>query len=250
MERRDFLKNSLFGLLSVALTSNKSLATIVETLTPDSPKVLLYLIQTIKGEWKVKATKWIDLPNKRLIPSEVKPETFKVLEIVDIEQVNKRRLELWKEYNCVGRMGHLISMGIPMNNETKEEYAIYAIKNHSGLKRNNETKIKISIKAKGRIGHRKGIVVSQETKNKMSESRKGMTLTYEHKKNIGKSVSGQKNGFYGKKHTEDTIKIILEKHPSKIKLTCEHCNKTLDFPNFKRYHGDKCKNKHNHNNLV
>jgi hypothetical protein len=71
MQRRDFLKNSLFGLLGVALTSNKALASVVEILTPESPKVLLYLIQNTKGQWKVRGTKWIDIVTKKLDSNKV-----------------------------------------------------------------------------------------------------------------------------------------------------------------------------------
>ena len=125
MERRSFLKNSLFALLSGAIASNKVLAGVAETLTPTSPKILLYLVETVKGDLKVRATKWVDLPIKRLIPSEVKPETFKALEIVDLEDVYKRRNELWKEHNCTGRMGHLVSLGIPMTEDMRLEYVIF-----------------------------------------------------------------------------------------------------------------------------
>ena len=241
MLRRDFLKNSLFGLLGVALTSNKALATVVNTLTPESPKVLLYLVETIGGDIKVRATKWVDLPIKRLIPSEVKPETFKPLEIVDIDKVYERRLELWKEHNCTGRMGHLISLGISMTEDMKLEYGQQASKNHKGKKRSIEIRNKISIKAKGRISPRKGVTFTEEVRKKMSESAKVKIFTDEHRNNIRKSTTGIKNPFYGKTHTDETKKIILDKHPSKIKVTCEHCSKTLDLPNFKRYHGDRCK---------
>jgi hypothetical protein len=105
MLRRDFLKNSIGALLGVALTSNKALASIVETLTPESPKVLLYLIQTTSGLWKVKATKWVDLyKSKRLKPCKVKKETFQALDIVDYENATKRKYELWKQYNCIGKL--------------------------------------------------------------------------------------------------------------------------------------------------
>jgi hypothetical protein len=241
MERRDFLKNSLFALFSTAITSNKVLASVAETLTPTSPKVLLYLVETITGDLKVRATKWVDLPTKRLIPSEVKPETFKALEIVNLEDVNKRRLELWKEHNCTGRIGHLLSMGIPMTEEMRKEYGEYAKKNHIGKTRSNEVKNKIRLKAIGRPSSKKGIKVSEEIRKKMSVSGKLKVMTENHKKNIGKSVTGEKNGFYGKTHTKETKQIMLDKHPSKIKVNCEYCDKHLDWPNYKRYHGEKCK---------
>lgn len=30
-------------------------------------------------------------------------------------------------------------------------------------------------------------------------------------------------------------------HPSQTKKVCEHCNKTVDLPNFSRWHGNNCK---------
>jgi group I intron endonuclease len=51
---------------------------------------------------------------------------------------------------------------------------------------------------------------SEETKRKLSKAHKGKKLSEEHKKKIGDSVSGEKNGFYGKHHTEETRKKIVE----------------------------------------
>jgi hypothetical protein len=242
MDRRGFIKNSIGALLFGALTSNKVLAEVVDTMTPKSPKVLLYLIQTINGEWKIRATKWVDLPIKRLIPSEVNPKTFKPLDIVDLNNVYERRNQLWQEYNCTGRMGHLISLGIPMTDEMKKEYVDYA-KKHIGIKRKKETKQKIANKAIGRKSAMKGKTFSHEAKIKMSESAKLKVLTEEHKNNIGKSVSGEKNGFYGKTHSDESLKKIMDKHPSKIKKVCPHCKKEFDCANYSRYHGDNCKHK-------
>jgi hypothetical protein len=125
MERRDFLKNSLFGLLNVALISKKSLASVVETLIPNSPKVLLYLIQNTKGQWKVRGTKWIDVPTKKLDSSKVLLDTFKPLEIVDNKVANVRRNELWKIHNCSGEKGGPLDVIVSTNrvkdNHTKSE---------------------------------------------------------------------------------------------------------------------------------
>lgn len=41
--------------------------------------------------------------------------------------------------------------------------------------------------------------------------REGYVYTEEQKKKVGESVSGEKNGFYGKQHTEETKKKISEK---------------------------------------
>jgi hypothetical protein len=240
MERRDFLKNSLFALFSTAIASNKVLASVAETLTPNSSKILLYLVETVKGDLKVRATKWVDLPIKRLLPSEVKPETFKALEIVDLDKVYQRRTELWKEHNCTGRMGHLVSLGLPMTDEIKKEYSDFNKKHYTGIKRSDEIKKRISVKCFGRPSLMKGKKFSEEIRLNMSEGAKNRKYTNEGRKKR-KEWMLENNPFRGKKHTEETKQIILDKHPSKIKVTCEYCNKNLDLPNYKRYHGEKCK---------
>ena len=55
---------------------------------------------------------------------------------------------------------------------------------------------------------------SEETKRKISEARNKNPL------------KGKKNGFYGKTHK---------------KVKCEYCNKIISFPNYQRWHGEKCK---------
>lgn len=105
MDRRSFLKNSIGALLFAGLSSNKVLAGVVETLTPESPKVLLYLIQNKKGQWKVRGTKWIDIARKRVDVNKVIIETFKPLEIVSNDIANKRKNELWIQYGCRGEKG-------------------------------------------------------------------------------------------------------------------------------------------------
>ena len=48
--------------------------------------------------------------------------------------------------------------------------------------------------------------LSKETKKKISESNKGKILTESHKLKISNSLMGEKNHFFGKKHTEETLK--------------------------------------------
>jgi len=105
MNRRGFLKNSISTLLFASLSNNKILAEVVNTLTPNSPKVLLYLIQNKKGQFKIRGTKWIDIAKKKLNEDKVYIETFKPLEIVEHEMANKRKNELWIKYNCSGEKG-------------------------------------------------------------------------------------------------------------------------------------------------
>ena len=61
-----------------------------------------------------------------------------------------------------------------------------------------------------------GTKVSEETRKKMSEYHKAHPINYgegkhlseEHKKNIGLGVKGEKNGMFGKKHSEDAKQKI------------------------------------------
>ena len=101
MKRRDFLKNSIGALLFCTLDGSK----IINETIIDSPKVLLYLIQNYKGQWKIRATKWVDIPTKKLDPNKVKLETFKPLEIIDNDIADKRKNELWIKHNCSGEKG-------------------------------------------------------------------------------------------------------------------------------------------------
>jgi group I intron endonuclease len=49
-----------------------------------------------------------------------------------------------------------------------------------------------------------GFKHNEDAKKKMSEYHRNKTLSPEHKKNIGLSVSGSKNGNFGRKHSEAT----------------------------------------------
>ncbi len=239
MDRRTFLKNSIGALLFAGLTSNRVLAEIIETLTPNSPKVLLYLIQLKTGEWKIRATKWVDIPTKRLNEPNIIKDTFKPIEVVDINEVVSKRIYYWREYNCSGRMGSLISLGIPMTDEMRKEYSMWNTINYTGRKYTEETIRRMSEGCKGRPSPNKGKQFSEEIIKKMSQSAKGKLISEEQKQKTREWML-ENNPFKGKKHTDETKQIIKDKHPSKIKKVCEHCNREVDLPNYKRYHGDKC----------
>lgn len=103
MNRRSFLKGSIASLLLGTLSSNKVLASAINTLTPESLNVLLYLIQNKNGDWKIKGTKWTDIKTARLSQFQYNLNTFKPLTIVDNSIVNNVKERYWKEYNCKGR---------------------------------------------------------------------------------------------------------------------------------------------------
>jgi hypothetical protein len=109
-------------------------------------------------------------------------------------------------------------------------------------------------------GHRH----TEAVKKHLSDSRKGITLEDRHgqetalqiKQKMSESRTGEKNGFFGKQHSDDTIehlKYIASLRPAefysdigkKIKqrplLVCPHCGKEMDERNAKRWHFNRCK---------
>ena len=91
--------------------------------------------------------------------------------------------------------------------ETCEAHRKY----RTGKKHTEETKKKISDAHKGKI-------ISKETIEKWKKREKYI-FTEKDKKKISDSCKGEKNGFYGKKHTEETKKKISENHkPTKLSL--------------------------------
>jgi hypothetical protein len=123
-----------------------------------------------------------------------------------------------------------------------------------GLERSLEIKEKIS---KARTGIKcgpswnSGLDKSDPRIAAMSENiSKGVrdwmdTLTEdERKEKFGHS--GEQNGFYGKKHSTDTVKHLQQKQQDLRKNNrklCEHCQGEFDAPNYSRHHGEKCKKK-------
>lgn len=61
-----------------------------------------------------------------------------------------------------------------------------------------------------------GFKHSEESKLKMSKTRKGKPLSKEHCKKISEAISGEKHPFYGKKHSEETRKKISEANKNKV----------------------------------
>lgn len=91
---------------------------------------------------------------------------------------------------------------------------------------------------------------------KMSNSRLGKPTWNKGKSGIKTSNKGTpawnkglKTGhqsFTDKKHSLASIELMKAKHANREKIQCLHCNRTIDKPNYTRYHGDKCKSKHWH----
>jgi ribosomal protein L37AE/L43A len=72
----------------------------------------------------------------------------------------------------------------------------------------------------------------------------GKPKSEEHRKNISKfhaDISGENNPMYGKNHKDSTLEVLRERAKNRTKSKCPHCNKLIDASNYKRWHGDNCK---------
>ena len=96
-----------------------------------------------------------------------------------------------------------------------------------GKTHSNEAKAKMSVDRKGKPTWNKGL-------SGVKTSDKGQLAW-------NKGVSTGIKTFTGQHHTPETIALMKEKHASRERLTCPHCSKNIDKPNYSRYHGDKCK---------
>jgi hypothetical protein len=102
--------------------------------------------------------------------------------------------------------------------------------------RTEEQKIKQSLAMKGRFKGR-----TPHNKGKTFEELYGPEEAIKLKEKV-KHV-GEKNGFYGKTHSEEQRrKKSIEKLDAPKKL-CYYCNREVDAMNYGRWHGNKCKHK-------
>jgi hypothetical protein len=233
MDRRSFLKNSIFALFAGSISSNKVLAGIAETLTPSSTKVLLYLIQNKKGYWFVRGTKWVDIAKTKINEEKYNIDTFKPLDIVDNTIADSRRLELWKENNCGGGPGG--GTGFKLDVEKSFTTQKIAIKSEGfRLYVNSELK-KINASINGKNLAERGIAQKNllkildlpiekklESYKKSAQSRTGRKASADHCFSISNSLKGKTKSIehcnnlskskIGKKQSQETIakkKIIF-----------------------------------------
>jgi hypothetical protein len=88
-----------------------------------------------------------------------------------------------------------------------------------------------------------GRIVSNETRKKMSIALTGRVQTDEHRLKNSIANSGENNGMFGRKHSDNAKKIQSEKAKLRIKQECIYCKKLVDPSNYTRWHGDNCKEK-------
>jgi hypothetical protein len=114
---------------------------------------------------------------------------------------------------------------------------------------------KISSRLYEKLGENtRGVPMSQESKQKLSQTKKlknhtpwnkGVPRTEQEKKSISKACLEARLTKpvwnKGKKHSLETLERIREKAVRRTNITCKHCNMSCSPSNHKRWHGDNCK---------
>jgi hypothetical protein len=146
---------------------------------------------------------WWKVVNKygyeiQILKTNLTKEEAYELEVILISWYGRRDLGLGSLVNLTN--GGDGSNNVIVSQETRDKIS----KIHTGSKRSEETKKRMSEKAKLRI-------ISKETRNKMSESAKKKILTEEHKNKLYSNKDGENNGMFGKNHSEETREKMRQK---------------------------------------
>lgn len=132
-------------------------------------------------------------------------------ELNNLKHDNEKLQRAWNKYGSDAFIFEVIETAQSLDELNKLEMQ-YIANNVEGYnifgggdneRRPPETGRKISA---ARMGH----IVSEDTRRKLSLKNKGRKPTVEQLKNLSQAVSGEKNGFFGKKHS-DKIKKQLSK---------------------------------------
>jgi hypothetical protein len=76
-----------------------------------------------------------------------------------------------------------------------------------------------------------------------SSRRTSSDFTPEWRANISAAKKGKQTWNKGILRTEEEKTKMREGHSKRERIECPHCKRTIDKPNFTRYHGDKCNSK-------
>jgi hypothetical protein len=237
MNRRDFLKNSIGALLFGALTSNKVLASVIESVPKDSLDVLLYLIQNKEGEWKIKGTIWTNLAKERLDPYKFNLDTFKPLKIVDNLDANKVKKFYWAEYNCSGKCVSLNYLQSYKNGVKAKESGQFIEFVKIGGKSKSDRKIKHLKSLTEKYGKSIG--------KKNTESGLLKSICSSGGKVGGKVQFKKGLGIHNPDKVLEYKRLggLAQVKNLNLDKTCPHCGVLSRGAGYNRWHGDKCKQK-------
>jgi hypothetical protein len=99
---------------------------------------------------------------------------------------------------------------------------------------------------------RRGVVTSEHTKQKISQSNtgkvpwnKGIPRTPEERQKMSstRKLNAKTKPEWNKrpKHTEETKEKLSKRAKNRKILICPHCDIKCDVSNYSRWHGDQCK---------
>ena len=123
----------------------------------------------------------------------------------------------------------------------------YDVHHLDGNKMNNSLSNLVYLtRSEHTIIHSKGKKLSEETKNKMSDSHKGKQFSEETKQKISDSLKGENHPLYGKHHSSETKQKMSEAHKNmseetRKKMSVSHKGKTS--PNKGRQFSEEHKKK-------
>ncbi len=158
------------------------------------------------------------------------------IEVVEVVESAERAYELEifyiKEYNTKAPNGYNLTdggdgiFGWNITDEYREQCSFRVKELHKekrigmyGKKHTEETKKKMSESSKGNQNCL-GRVLSEESKQKISEKHLGKKLSEKTRKKISENhhdISGKNNPMYGKKHSPETIEKLKEKAKNRTK---------------------------------
>ena len=82
---------------------------------------------------------------------------------------------------------------------------------------------------------------TEETKIKIGQKSLGRKFSEESRNRRSDRMTGDGNHMFGQTHSLSVRQKQKQLRLSQSKITCGHCGKQVDPPNFKRWHGDNCK---------
>lgn len=184
----------------------------------------LLLTKMVEGDNKYKMIKAAKMMSNRHGPGQNRYRvTNRIYNLLkeNVQVPEQVRLKMGESQRARFKNSSGTFLGKTHSEETRKRMSIAASRPKS-----SKWKASASKNRTGRTSPNKGILHSEETKQK-----------------IRLAMSGEKNPFFGKHHSEKQRQKKREEKLAAPKKICYHCSKKIDPMNYARWHGDKCRSK-------